>query len=166
MRKKTAFALTFVIALASCACQKQSTTSEIKELKKQLENETKQLQKIEKENCAEIRENCHFCDSMLQFAPKEKIEAYFEKLNLAQAYLLQFNEMKPVMEKKFDYAQQQLDNLMNDITSNYINDSLANIYLSDEQKVADTLHEQLLYFEDRLGLQKKELNSLKQTLLH
>lgn len=126
----------------------------------------KQLQDIENENYAEISDNYHFCDSMLQFAPIEKIETFFEKLNLAQAYLLQFKETKPVMEKKFNYAQQQLDNLLDDIATTYINDSLANVYLSDEQKVADTLHEQVLYFKDRLNTQKKELKNLKETLRH
>lgn len=166
MRNKLAFIATFAIALASCSCQKQSATSEIKKLQKQLKTEKKEIQNIENEYSAKINDDYHFCDSMLQFAPKEKLEEYFNTLNLAQAYLQQFKEVKPVMEKKFDYTQQQLESLLNDISTKYINDSLANEYLSDERKVADTLHEQILYFKDRLSSQKKELSTLKETMLH
>ena len=166
MRNRLAFIITFATALTFSSCQEQTTITEIKKLQKQLQTETKNLQDIEKEYCTELNDNCRFCDSMLQYAPKEKIEEYFGTLNLAQAYLVQFNELKPIMEKKFDYSQQQLENLLKDISTNYINDSLAAAYLSDEQKVADTLHEQILYFENRLSSQKKELNTLKETLLH
>lgn len=166
MENKVKVALTIFITLALCACQNHSTTSEIKKLQKQLETDARNLQNIEIENCTEINDNCYFCDSMLQYAPKDKLEEYFSTLNLAQAYLMQFKDVKPVMERKFDFSQQQLENLLNDLSTSYINDSLANIYLSDEQKVADTLHEQTLYFKDRLSSQKKELNSLKKALLH
>ena len=164
MKNKVKIALTFFISLAFCACQEQSATNEIHKLQRQAKADIKAMQHIEKEYYAEANEDYHFCDSMLQFVPKEKLEEYFNTLNLAQAYLIQFQEVKPVMERKFDYLQQQLKNLHNDIATNYVNDSLANIYLSDEQKVADTLHEQVLYFSDRLSAQKNELNSLRKAM--
>ena len=166
MGNKVKAALTCFIALAFCACQNQSVTSEIKKLQKQAKDDISEMQHIEKEYYTNVYNDYLFCDSMLQYAPKEKLEEYFNTLNLAQAYLRQFKEVKPLMEKKFDYAQQQLENLLNDISTNYINDSLANTYLSDEQKVADTLHEQILYFKDRLSSQKKELKTLKKSLQH
>ena len=164
MRNKVTTALTLFITLAFCACQNQSVNSEIKKLQKQAKKDLKELQNIEKEYYTKVNDDYRFCDSMLQFVPKEKIEEYFNTLNLAQAYLIQFQEVKPLMKKKFDYSQQQLGSLLNDISTNYISDSLANAYLSDEQKVADTLHEQILYFKDRLSAQKKELNTLKKAL--
>ena len=166
MGNKVKATLTCFIALAFCACQNQSVTSEIKRLQKQAKDDINEMQHIEKEYYTNVYNDYLFCDSMLQYAPKEKLEEYFNTLNLAQAYLRQFKEVKPLMEKKFDYAQQQLENLLNDISINYINDSLANTYLSDEQKVADTLHEQILYFKDRLSSQKKELKTLKESLQH
>ena len=166
MRNKVTTALTFFIALSFCACQNPSVSSEIRKLQKRTEADMIELQNIEKEYYTKANDDYRFCDSMLQFVPKEKIEGYFNTLNLAQAYLMQFKETKPVMEQKFDYAQKQLENLINDISTNYISDSLANIYLSDEQKVADTLHEQILYFKDRLNSQKNELKTLKEAMKH
>ena len=164
MRNKVTTALTFFIALSFCACQNPSVSSEIKKLQKRTEADMNELQNIEKEYYTKVNDDYRFCDSMLQFVPKEKIEECFNTLNLAQAYLIQFHEVKPIMKKKFDYSQQQLESLLNDISTNYINDSLAKVYLFDEQKVADTLHEQILYFKDRLSSQEKELNKLKETL--
>ena len=68
------------------------------------------------------------------------------------------------MKKTLSYTQQQLVNLQNDIDTHFINDSLAAVYLKDETAVADTLHNRILYFQDRLSKQDKELQSLKKTI--
>ena len=105
-----------------------------------------------------------WCDSMLQFIPDAKVNDYFETLNLTQAYLVQFNTYYPVMMHDLAYIQQQLKNLQNDIDTHYISDSLAMVYLSDEAASADTLHNRVLYFQDRLSSQDKTLQSLKKSI--
>ena len=122
------------------------------------------LSEIQRKYPDNIRENFHWCDSMLQYLPEEDVESYFETLNLAQAYLTQFDEMLPVMQHDLSYTRQQLVNLKNDIDTHFINDSLAAIYLADETAVADTLHHRILYFEDRLSNQDKELKALHKTI--
>ena len=122
------------------------------------------LSEIQRKYPDNIRENFHWCDSMLQYLPEKDVESYFETLNLAQAYLTQFDEMLPVMQHDLSYTRQQLVNLQNDIDTHFINDSLAAIYLADETAVADTLHHRILYFEDRLSNQDKELKALHKTI--
>lgn len=101
---------------------------------------------------------------MLAFIPENQVNESFDVLNLSQAYLHQFDEMLPIMKKTLSYTQQQLVNLQNDIDTHFINDSLAAVYLKDETAVADTLHNRILYFQDRLSKQDKELQSLKKTI--
>ena len=101
---------------------------------------------------------------MLAFDNKEDVQSHFEILNLAQAYLGQFNEMLPVMNHDLAFLNIQLTHLQNDIDTHYINDSLAQVYLNDEIAVADTLHHRILYFEERLSQQDQALQSLKETL--
>ena len=101
---------------------------------------------------------------MLAFVPEDQINEYFDILNLAQAYLGQFDEMLPIMNKDMGYIQHQLSLLQNDIDTHYISDSLANEYLNDEKASADTLHYRVLYFQDRLSQQDKALRELKKTL--
>ena len=105
-----------------------------------------------------------WCDSMLQFVPETKVDDYFETLNLAQAYLHQFNTYLPVMRYDLSFIQQQLKALQNDIETHYISDSLAMEYLSDEAASADTLHNRVIYFQDRLSSQDKALQSLKKSI--
>ena len=101
---------------------------------------------------------------MLLFVPEGQVNDYFDALNLAQAYLYQFDEMLPIMERDLSYTRQQLVNLQNDIDTHFISDSLAAIYLKDEAAVADTLHNRILYFQDRLSKQNKEMQSLKKNI--
>ena len=98
---------------------------------------------------------------MLAYMPEGKIEGCFNTLNLTQAYLNQFDEMLPIMNRDLGYLRQQLNSLQHDIDTHYLSDSLANAYLLDENTVADTLHYRILYFKDRLSQQDKELQSLK-----
>ena len=131
---------------------------------RQLEKDSMALEKIQQQYPERMQANFRWCDSMLQFIPEEQIDECFDVLNLAQAYLQQFNEMLPVMENTLSYTKQQLSNLQSDIDTRYINDSIAAIYLKDEIAVADTLHNRILYFQDRLSQQDKELISLKETI--
>ena len=101
---------------------------------------------------------------MLQYLPQEKINECFDVLNLAQAYLSQYEEMLPVMQRDLRYTRQQLTNLKNDLDSQYLSDSLAAVYLADETAVADTLHYRILYFQDRLSHQEKALKKLRKTI--
>lgn len=101
---------------------------------------------------------------MLQYVPKEQINEYFDVLNLAQAYLGQFNMTLPVMRHDMAYITTQLNNLQHDIDSHYVSDSLARVYLQDEIASADTLHYRIEYFQDRLSHQDKELQSLRKTI--
>ena len=105
-----------------------------------------------------------WCDSMLQYVPEEKIDEYFDILNLAQAYLHQFNEMLPVMRRDHAYIRQQLTNLQNDLNTHYISEELGKSYLRDETASADTLHNRVLYFQDRLSNQDQALQSLKTSI--
>ena len=101
---------------------------------------------------------------MLACIPEEQVDECFDVLNLAQAYLRQFDETLPVMKHTLSYTKQQLNNLQNDIDTHFINDSLAAIYLKDETAVADTLHNRILYFQDRLSQQDNELQTLRKTI--
>ena len=58
----------------------------------------------------------------------------------------------------------KLSTLKNDIDTHYISDSLAAVYLADEAAVADTLHNRILYFQDRLSNQDKALKTLRKTI--
>lgn len=149
--------------LVGSACQSKKAES-IPQLLRQLEKDGMALEKIQQQYPERMQANFRWCDSMLQFIPEEQIDECFDVLNLAQAYLQQFNEMLPVMENTLSYTKQQLSNLQSDIDTRYINDSIAAIYLKDEIAVADTLHNRILYFQDRLSQQDKELISLKETI--
>ena len=142
---------------------KGNTTGEtsIPQLQQQVSLDSLTLHELQVNYQSKLQSDFHWCDSMLSFVNEQKLQDYFDILNLAQAYLDQFNTMLPVMNHDIAYLQTQLINLQNDIDSHYINDSLATAYLADEQAVADTLHHRVLYFQDRLSQQDQELQSLK-----
>ena len=148
--------------LLACSCQ--SNKEPIQQLQDQLTSDSINLQKLQDDYQLRLWADFHWCDSMLQFLPEERIDNYFETLNLAQAYLTQFDMMLPIMQHELSYTQQQLTNLQHDIETNYVNDSLAAIYLADETAVADTLHQRILYFQDRLSQQDQELRTLRETI--
>ena len=149
--------------LLACSCQSKKADS-IPQLLRQLEKDDTALQRIQQQYPERIQTNFRWCDSMLQFIPEEQIDECFDVLNLAQAYLSQFNEMLPVMKHTLSYTKQQLTNLQNDIDTHYVSDSLAAVYFNDEIAVADTLHNRILYFQDRLSQQDKALDSLRKTI--
>lgn len=160
--------------LLACSCQskkdqnKKGEQSEVKEpaaqLQEQLSRDSIALSNILSQYPENIRSNFQWCDSMLQYLPEEQIDDYFETLNLAQAYLHQFDDMLPRMQQTISYTRQQLTNLQNDIDTHYINDSLATVYMADETAVADTLHQRILYFQDRLSQQDQILTALRETI--
>lgn len=101
---------------------------------------------------------------MLAFVPEERVNDYFDVLNLTQAYLSQFDEMLPVMRNDLAYINRQLDLLQQDIDTHYLSDSLAQEYLNDEKASADTLHYRIQYFEDRLSQQEKAIKKTRKDL--
>jgi hypothetical protein len=153
-------ALAFLLLACSC----QSKKDPIAQLQKQLNKDGIALQKLEDNYCDRLQADFQWCDSMLRYVPEDKVDGYFDALNLAQAYLYQFNELLPVMRHDLAYIQQQLNALQNDLDTHYISDSLGMVYLHDETLSADTLHNRVLYFQDRLSSQDKELQSLKKSI--
>ena len=149
------------IVLSGCNNQPKTTIEKIDLLKKQVATDAKALQAIANEDFTTLQNDFHYCDSLLQHIDAEQVKANFDQLNLTQAYILQFKEIKPVMEKKMDYLVQQLDNLKSDAESQYLPDSLVLIYLDTETKVADTLHAQVDYFKDSFSSCQKSLNQMK-----
>ena len=152
--------MAFLLLASSC----QSKKEPMQQLQEQLKRDGALLDKLQAQYQDRLQADFHWCDSMLQYLPTDQVDAYFEDLNLAQAYLRQFNEMLPVMRHDLAYIQQQLTNLKNDIDTHYISDSLGMVYLNDETASADTLHYRLLYFQDRLSSQDKTLQSLKKSI--
>lgn len=148
--------------MACLACQ--SRKEPIGQLQDRLADDSIALQKLQDKYQTRLRDDFFWCDSMLQYIPQDQVGTYFESLNLAQAYLDQFDEMLPVMQHDITYSRQQLRNLKNDIDTHYVSDSLAAAYLEDETAVADTLHNRILYFQDRLAQQDKVLTDTKKSL--
>ncbi len=150
------------LLLASLACQ--SRKAPIDQLHDQLTSDSIALQKLQDNYQERLWADFRWCDSMLQYLPKEAINDYFESLNLAQAYLNQFDEMLPVMQQDISYTRRQLVNLKKDIDTHYLSDSLASVYLKDETAVADTIHERIRYFQDRLSQQDQSLSDTKKSI--
>ncbi len=158
--RKTHIVIFLLLACLSC----QSRKTPVGELQQRLTSDSIALHQLQERYQDRLQADFRWCDSMLQYLPEEQIDQHFQTLNLTQAYLGQFDEMLPVMQRDIRYARQQLTNLQNDIDTHYINDSLAAEYLADETAVVDTLHYRILYFQDRLSQQDKELKSLKKTI--
>ena len=142
-------------------CTPKTTSDKIDALKQQVEADAKTLQRIEDKEFALLQSDFRHCDSMLQYLNETQLDASFDKLNLTQAYLQQFKDVKPLMVSKMDYLIVQLDNLKSDAESHYLSDSLVLVYLDTETKVADTLHKQVDYFQDRFLKCQHSLDSLK-----
>ena len=151
-----------LLALASCG---DKTVSPFDKLHRQLDRDSLSLNELQQRYPEKIRTDFRWCDSMLQYVPEKEVANYFDILDLAQAYLNQFDEMLPVMRKDLSYIRRQLVNLQYDIDHQLVSDSLSTVYLNDETAAADTLHYRVLYFQDRLPKQDKALQSLKKDLL-
>lgn len=158
--KMLACIFALVAIITSCQSPTHPTEVAINSLQKQLKNDFMRLEQLETNDLPGIQHSYLLCDSLLQYAPKERINEYFDILNLTNAYLIQFKDNCPQMHEKFEYSAKQLESLKSDLSTEFISDSLASIYLSDERNAADTLHEQILYFEERLQAQKEILRKL------
>lgn len=151
-----------LVALILGACnEKQPTTIDrIEQLKKQVNADAKTLQQIENEDYPRLQKDFLYCDSLLQYMDSAQVSRCFDPLNLAQAYMRQFDELKTDMQQKAEYSNLQLDRLKTDLESHYLNDSLVTVYLNTEVQVADTLHYRVSYFQDRFANCQKELATL------
>ena len=148
--------------MACIACQ--SRKEPFAQLQEQLKQDSIALDQLQDNYQNRLQEDFQWCDSMLLYVPEEHVNEYFDILNLAQAYLRQFNEMLPVMRHDHAYIRQQLRDLQDDLNTHYISDSLGVVYLNDETASADTLHNRVLYFQDRLSTQDQALQSLKKSI--
>ena len=106
-----------------------------------------------------------WCDKFAQvFSFVAKYGASVEVCELDR-YLVEFRGIKyKVVVKKIGYSQQQLSNLSSDISSHYINDSLAAVYIEEEKLIADTIHEQIKYFDERFKKMNNELKKIEKEL--
>ena len=153
-----------LLSLSACGSKTGTGNGDIPTIKEQLRRDSLALLSLQQQYQAPLQEHFRWCDSMLAFVPKEHVNDYFGTLNLAQAYISQFNEMLPVMQHDVTYIGRQLDLLQNDIDTHFVSDSLANEYLNDEKASADTLHNRVLYFQDRLAQQDQALRNLKKKI--
>lgn len=158
---RLAFLLATIMLVAPCCKQKSNpTTQQIELVKRQVSADREALHGIESVDYPQLEDDFYHCDSMLQYVDQETAVQQFDKLNLAKAYLIQFQETLPRMQADIDSSLLQLDRLEADANSHYLSDSLVLVYLQEEKDIANRLHEQVLYFKDRLGNSRKELDIL------
>ena len=156
--------MAFAFLLLACvACQGKKDP--IQQLQRQATNDSIVLHEIQERYQESLRADFLWCDSMLMYVPEEYVDDYFNTLNLAQAYLNQFDETLPSMVSGLAQLQHQLATLQSDVETHYLSDSLAAVYLRDEAAEAELLHQRVLYFQDRLSKQAKELQGLKKNIL-
>lgn len=168
---KTLVKLSLILAVLSafaftgCNNNKQTETptpvERLANLQQQVENDIVALQDLDAGGFRDLKALFMSIDSNLASVDPNEVQNYFDKLNLAQAYLQQFMENKTAMKNKLDYSKKQLVDLQFDVDNGYVNDSLFNVYLERETIAADTVHNQLIYFKDRFDTCQKELNALK-----
>ena len=150
--------------MTMAACQNELTTEkQIEALQEQVTTDAATLETMSVHYDA-LNKSYIRCDSMLQYAREDQLQDYFNTLNLANAYLLQFKEISPDMRATFTYTETQLENLLDDLNTQYLSDSLAQVYLAEEAKVADTLHARVLYFQEKLDTQKKAVAEIEKSL--
>lgn len=158
---RLAFLLAAIMLVAPCCKQKSNpTTQQIELVKRQVSADREALHEIESVDYPQLEDDFYHCDSMLQYVDQETAVQQFDKLNLAKAYLIQFQETLPRIQADIDSSLLQLDRLEADANSHYLSDSLVLVYLQEEKDIANRLHEQVLYFKDRLGNSQKELDIL------
>lgn len=161
--RKILFITFLALQFASCHNQPTTTIKKIDTLKQQVMTDANALRRLDDNDYAKLQKDFWLCDSLLQFLNPELVNDQFDQLNLVQAYLSQFDEIMPVMHQKMEYAMKQLDNLKSDAESHYLSDSLVLVYLKTETQVADTLHAQVSYFQERFKNSQEILNKLKKS---
>lgn len=162
---QTAWIIIAFTMLANYGCSNKPSTPDadgpLTSLQQQVDDDLAAYHELEAQDFANLRASFIDIDSKLDAVKPEKVQGYFETLNLTQAYLQQFMEMKSSLRRKLDYSKQQLVDLQFDLEHDKINDSLFNVYLERESIAADTLHHQIRYFKERFGACQKELDALK-----
>ena len=149
------------LALSSCHSAPETNIEKINSLKKQVQADAKTLGDLETKDFVTLEKDFMTCDSMLQYQSDETVDKSFETLRLVQAYLEQFKVTKPVMQAEMDSTLLQLDRLKADAESQYLSDSLVEVYIDAEAEYVNRLSNQVQYFQDRFGSCHKDLDALK-----
>lgn len=160
--------LIVLLLLSLAACQPNSGSGPLEKiaaLHEQLDNDSISINVLESSVLPPLERDFRSCDSMLAFLSQENIEEQFEALRLCNSYIVQFKTVVPNMKRNISYSHMQLDNLANEITDSRLTDSLVQIYIEDETKVADTIHHRVIYFQERLQQQKSEIAVRKKAIL-
>ena len=142
-------------------CQPKTDLDKIDALKKQVNKDLKALNDLQTNTFIQLEKDFASCDSSLQFLPEKELDDVFPKLQLVDAYIQQFKETRPVMQAEMDSTLMRLDLLRADAESHYLADSLVALYLEDETRQVERLSNQVVYFKDRLGGCRKDLDRFK-----
>ena len=139
---KTAFILIVFSMFAFIGCTNKpstpSPTERLANLQQQVDNDIVAYQNFEANDFENLRTSFIRIDSELGSIAPQEVQSYYEKLNLAQAYLQQFLEVKTSLKNKLDYSKKQLTDLQYDLENAMINDSLFSVYFERETIAADT----------------------------
>ena len=149
------------LALSGCHGKPKTNIEKIDDLIMQVKNDAVLLNDLEAKDFVTLEKDFMTCDSLLQYQSPEQIDKSFETLQLVQAYLEQFRTTKSMMRSELDSTLLQLDRLKTDAESHYLSDSLVTAYLENETEFANTLNNQVLYFQDRFDNCQKDLDVLK-----
>ena len=153
--------LVATIALSACQSTPKTELERIDGLKKQVQTDAKTLDELATKDFVQVQKDFFTCDSMLQYMTPEEVDEAFQQLKLVDAYINQFQQMRPIMQADMDTTLIQLDKLRADIETHYFTDSLVAVYLDSETQHVTLLSNQVQYFKDRLGSCKKDLKNLK-----
>ena len=161
MDKKHIFIGWLAVLLLFVGCQPKTDLDKIDALKKQVNKDIKALGDLNTNTFIQLEKDFVSCDSSLQYLSEADLDAVFPQMQLVDAYIQQFKETRPVMQAEMDSALVRLDLLRADAETHYLADSLVAIYIQDETQEVEKLSNQVVYFKDRLGSCRKELDSFK-----
>ena len=143
------------------SCQPKTDLSKIDALKKQVNKEAKALDELNTHTFMQLEKDFYSCDSALQYLPEAELDNAFQKLQLVDAYIQQFKEIRPIMQAEMDSTLLRLDLLRADAKTHYLSDSLVAVYIDAETQQVEKLSNQVAYFKDRLGNCRKDLDDFK-----
>ena len=161
MKRKTLYTGWIAVIILLAGCQPKTNIEKIDALKKQIGVSSKSLNELENKNFVQLEKDFITCDSLLQYMSTDAVNEAFQKLQLADAYIKQFKEVRPVMQAEIDSTLIRLDQLKADAESHYFSDSLVSVYINDETRQVNLLDNQIQYFKDRFETCQKDLNLLK-----
>ena len=161
MNKRLCFIGWLAALLLLVSCQPKTDLDKIDALKKQVNKDARALNDLNTNTFVQLEKDFIACDSSLQFLPEEEVDVVFPKLQLVDAYIQQFKEIRPVMQAEMDSTLARLDLLRADAATHYLADSLVTMYLEDETRQVEKLSNQVEYFKDRLGNCRKDLDGFK-----